>query len=138
MIKRVISFKYIRTVRHKVTPISLLCALRVSPYYPSPSSRNQPLLHPTPLRLTSSGTLDIYQYVLSCPPPPSRFPPPLPPSLHNLSSSSPALPIDLLHRDIKPSNLLLNADCHIKVCDFGLCRSVAETAGPAPVLTDYV
>jgi mitogen-activated protein kinase 15 len=45
---------------------------------------------------------------------------------------------DLLHRDIKPSNILLNADCHIKVCDFGLCRSVAETAGPAPVLTDYV
>jgi mitogen-activated protein kinase 15 len=45
---------------------------------------------------------------------------------------------DLLHRDIKPSNILLNADCHIKVCDFGLCRSVAEVAGPAPVLTDYV
>ena len=45
---------------------------------------------------------------------------------------------DLLHRDIKPSNILLNADCHIKVCDFGLCRSVAETGGPAPVLTDYV
>mmetsp|Transcript_28852 Transcript_28852/g.48452 ORF Transcript_28852/g.48452 Transcript_28852/m.48452 type:complete len:385 (-) Transcript_28852:968-2122(-) len=44
----------------------------------------------------------------------------------------------LLHRDIKPSNILLNADCHIKVCDFGLCRSVAETSGPAPVLTDYV
>lgn len=44
----------------------------------------------------------------------------------------------LLHRDIKPSNILLNADCHIKICDFGLCRSVAETAGPAPVLTDYV
>lgn len=45
---------------------------------------------------------------------------------------------DLLHRDIKPSNLLLNSDCHIKICDFGLCRSIAETAGPAPVLTDYV
>lgn len=45
---------------------------------------------------------------------------------------------DLLHRDIKPSNILLNSDCHIKVCDFGLCRSIAETAGPAPVLTDYV
>jgi serine/threonine protein kinase len=46
--------------------------------------------------------------------------------------------VDLLHRDIKPSNLLLNTDCHVKLCDFGLCRSVADTAGPAPVLTDYV
>jgi mitogen-activated protein kinase 15 len=45
---------------------------------------------------------------------------------------------DLLHRDIKPSNILLSSDCHIKVCDFGLCRSIAETSGPAPVLTDYV
>ncbi|KAG5181216.1 mitogen-activated protein kinase [Tribonema minus] len=44
----------------------------------------------------------------------------------------------LLHRDIKPSNLLLNSDCHIKLCDFGLCRSVAEAAGPQPHLTDYV
>ncbi|RHY32003.1 hypothetical protein DYB32_002973 [Aphanomyces invadans] len=45
---------------------------------------------------------------------------------------------DLLHRDIKPSNLLLNADCHTKLCDFGLCRSVSEVSGPNPVLTDYV
>lgn len=45
---------------------------------------------------------------------------------------------DILHRDIKPSNILLNSDCHIKVCDFGLCRSVAESSGPTPVLTDYV
>jgi mitogen-activated protein kinase 15 len=37
---------------------------------------------------------------------------------------------ELLHRDIKPSNLLLNSDCHVKLCDFGLCRSVAEVAGP--------
>jgi len=51
---------------------------------------------------------------------------------------------ELLHRDIKPSNLLLNSDCHVKLCDFGLCRSVAEIANaaasgnPGPVLTDYV
>lgn len=45
---------------------------------------------------------------------------------------------ELLHRDVKPSNLLLNSDCHVKICDFGLCRSIAETSGPAPVLTDYV
>eukprot|EP01031_Cornospumella_fuschlensis_P030880 gene30880-37317_t len=45
---------------------------------------------------------------------------------------------ELLHRDIKPSNILLNADCHIKICDFGLCRSVADTSGPTPVLTDYI
>ncbi|CAM9762716.1 unnamed protein product [Chrysoparadoxa australica] len=45
---------------------------------------------------------------------------------------------ELLHRDIKPSNLLLNSDCHVKLCDFGLCRSVAAAAGPQPHLTDYV
>lgn len=45
---------------------------------------------------------------------------------------------ELLHRDIKPSNLLLNSDCHVRVCDFGLCRSVKECSGPSPVLTDYV
>ena len=45
---------------------------------------------------------------------------------------------DLIHRDIKPSNLLLNSDCHLKICDFGLCRSVAESDGPKQVLTDYV
>ena len=40
---------------------------------------------------------------------------------------------ELLHRDIKPSNLLLNSDCHVRVCDFGLCRSVKECNGPTPV-----
>ena len=41
---------------------------------------------------------------------------------------------ELLHRDIKPSNLLLNSDCHVKLCDFGLCRSLADIKGPSPVV----
>ena len=46
---------------------------------------------------------------------------------------------ELIHRDVKPSNLLLNSDCHVKMCDFGLCRSVSEmSSASAPVLTDYV
>jgi len=46
----------------------------------------------------------------------------------------------LLHRDIKPSNILLNSDCQVKICDFGLARSLhqQDSSQAAPVLTDYV
>lgn len=48
----------------------------------------------------------------------------------------------LIHRDLKPSNVLLNSDCHVKLCDFGLARSVAPTSSSKfdahPVMTDYV
>ncbi|CAK88232.1 unnamed protein product (macronuclear) [Paramecium tetraurelia] len=30
----------------------------------------------------------------------------------------------VLHRDLKPANVLLNEDCTVKICDFGLARSV--------------
>ena len=31
-----------------------------------------------------------------------------------------------MHRDLKPGNILLNSDCSIKICDFGLARSLSE------------
>lgn len=42
---------------------------------------------------------------------------------------------DILHRDIKPSNVLINEDCSIKICDFGLSRSFT---GNTCDLTEYV
>jgi mitogen-activated protein kinase 15 len=30
----------------------------------------------------------------------------------------------VIHRDLKPSNILINSDCFIKICDFGLARSL--------------
>ncbi len=35
----------------------------------------------------------------------------------------------VLHRDIKPANILINEDCSVKICDFGLGRSVAGVEG---------
>ena len=32
----------------------------------------------------------------------------------------------LMHRDIKPGNILVNEDCVIKLCDFGLARGTIE------------
>ncbi|KAF8306052.1 Pkinase-domain-containing protein [Clavulina sp. PMI_390] len=47
---------------------------------------------------------------------------------------------DVIHRDVKPSNLLLNANCDLKLCDFGLARSMktAEPGGETGFMTEYV
>lgn len=45
----------------------------------------------------------------------------------------------VIHRDLKPGNLLVNADCELKICDFGLSRGFESRADENPThLTEYV
>jgi len=43
----------------------------------------------------------------------------------------------VLHRDLKPGNLLVNADCELKICDFGLARGFNQ-AQKQGFMTEYV
>ncbi|KAF8629420.1 hypothetical protein AX15_003470 [Amanita polypyramis BW_CC] len=51
---------------------------------------------------------------------------------------------NVLHRDLKPGNLLVNADCELKICDFGLARGytpgggTSRVAGNSGFMTEYV
>jgi len=47
--------------------------------------------------------------------------------LHYIHSSG------VIHRDLKPSNLLVNSNCDLAICDFGLARSVGKTDEPLTV-----
>lgn len=33
----------------------------------------------------------------------------------------------LVHRDIKPANILINERCQVRICDFGLSRSLPQS-----------
>jgi len=53
---------------------------------------------------------------------------------------------NVLHRDLKPGNLLVNADCELKICDFGLARGYVPSgqdarnsaSGNQGFMTEYV
>jgi serine/threonine protein kinase len=50
-----------------------------------------------------------------------------------LHTSTPAI----THRDLKPRNLLVNSNCDLKLCDFGLARVDVQSASRV-AMTDYV
>ncbi len=45
---------------------------------------------------------------------------------------------NVIHRDLKPSNILVNKNCDLKICDFGLARGFRDREHDDPNLTDYV
>lgn len=34
---------------------------------------------------------------------------------------------NVMHRDLKPANILINEECEIKICDYGIARTLPES-----------
>jgi len=41
----------------------------------------------------------------------------------------------VLHRDLKPANVLINEDCTVKLCDYGLARSISGIESAQMILS---
>ncbi|KAG2222520.1 hypothetical protein INT45_012834, partial [Circinella minor] len=44
----------------------------------------------------------------------------------------------VIHRDLKPANILININCDIKICDFGMAREYSYADQAASTMTEYV
>lgn len=47
--------------------------------------------------------------------------------------------LNIVHRDLKPRNLLVNSNCDLRICDFGLARvDFEDLSWKVCAMTDYV